>query len=502
MTSERGSTETPSEKSVVIETNLPEEAVAGFSSFFERYYVAANRPFIEQNSYQKMESPGIFEFFWEFKVHEKNQDLFLYCHLKVSQSSLELSIRNLDNANELQLALGDRTIDDVQNIASSYLQNTKMSSLYFVIGAGEEKHSEAPTEEGSTKRSVLKRIFSGNSTNVFLAFMLLSFILFFTIGFYALFLLIAFQFVYLVYSDRLILNMGNVRPTSERPLVSIVSVRSTPETLKFLRQHGKKILAEIRDDVSKLHVPVSMDKSLPPPSNQELKSSILSILSRYGISASMNDVEIKTTNVYEIVKRVAQKFNQAVPKMVIMNTVVSNASATGISAGRSSIMITAGSLEDLNDEELESIIGHEIGHVKGHDPTILFALTTFQFIGLFYLWYPLVLRLGLFYFVLAFWVIYAVGKILETRADTESAIVLGNPSAIASSLRKIGFRELYHEKYSPIVRILDWFRFDPHPPIYFRISRMSEFIGSGKEPKHAFLISLRDCITGFFSALV
>jgi heat shock protein HtpX len=502
MTSEPYSSEISSERSVVIETDLPVEAVAGFSSFFERYYIATNRPFIEQDSYRKAESESTFTFSWKLKVHENNQEVFLYCRLKVSQPSIELSFRDLDNVNQLQIALSERTIDDVQNIASSYLLNTKMSSLYFVIGGGEEKQSEAPTQEGSTQRSVLKRIFSGSSTNVFLVFMLLSFILFFTIGFYALFLLIAFQFLYLVYSDRIILNMGYVRPTSEKPLVSIVSVRSNPETLKFLRLHGKKILAEIRDDVSKLHVAVSVDKSTVSRSDQEVKSAILSILSRYGIAASVNDVEIKTRNVYEIVKKVAERFNQAVPKVVIVNSVVSNASATGISAKHSSIMITAGSLEDLTDEELESIIGHELSHVKGHDPTILFALTSFQFIGMFYLWYPLVLFLGLFYFVLAFWVIYAVGKILETRADTESAIVLGNPSALASSLRKIGFRELYHEKYTPLLKLLDWFRFDPHPPIYFRIIRMSEFVGSGKKIKHAFFISLRDCITGFFSALV
>jgi heat shock protein HtpX len=485
---------------IVIESDLPMEAVEGFSSFFERYYIETNRSFFESNSYRKTESSGLFIFYWKLDVPERGEHVSLDCVLKISQSGIELGFQNLDQSNQHQLAIADRTVDDIENIASSYLQNTRMSNLYFVIGSGEEEHSEAPTHEGGTQRSALRRIFSGSSTNVFLLFTLLSYALFFTIGTYALFFLIASQFIYLVFSDRIILNMGTVRPTSEKPFVSIVSVKSTPETLAFLKQHGKKILKEIRDDVSHLHLSISDGKSVDEARKQELRSSIVSIMSKYGVHVVADDIEIKTKNVFDIVRAVANKFQKPIPKIVIVNSVVSNASATGISANHSSIMITAGSLEDLSDEELESVIGHEFGHIKGHDPLILFSVTSFQFIGMFYLWYPLVLFLGLFYFLLAFWVIYAIGKIIETRADTQSAIVLGNPNVLAQSLRKIGFRELYHEKYSPGIKFLDWFRFDPHPPIYFRISRMSGFIG--KQVKHAFLASLRDLVIGFFSTFV
>ena len=490
-----------SEKTVVVETDLPYEAVDGLSSFFERYYILANRRYMDQASYQKTKSNGTWTFFWKLSVPEREQQsVLLDSHLKIDQGSVELSFRDLDDNDPRQQALRARTVDDVQNIVWSFLQNAKTTDLYFVVGSDDERHSEAPSEGGSTNRSVLKRILSGNSANVFLLFMLLSFVLFFTIGFYALFFLIASQFVYLFYADKIMLNMGNVRPTSERPLASVVSVRTNSETISFLRKHGKKILGEIRSSVSNLHVMQSVDNSVVAATIQDLKSSIIAILSRYGISVSPDDIEIKTKNVYGIVQKIAEKFHQPVPKIVIVNSTVSNASATGISAKRSSIMITAGSLHDLTDQELETIIGHELGHVKGHDPVILFGVTGFQFVGMFYLWYPLVEFLGLFYFLVAFSVIFAIGKVLETRADTESAIVLGDPQAFADSLKKIGFRELYREKYNPISKLLDWFRFDPHPPTYFRVSRMSEFIGKTSIVKHAFLISLRDCVVGFFSA--
>jgi heat shock protein HtpX len=489
------------ERPFIIETDLPAEAVRGLATFFERFYLQINRKSIDQSSYQKTELDGSISFSWKLNIHYNNQPVSLSSELKIGPGSVQLGFRDLDNENPLQRRLCDRTIDDVQAIVSSYGLNTKMTSLYFVIGADHEKHSEAPTQEGGTQRSVLRRIFAGSSTNVFLAFTVVSFILFFLIGFFALFVLLGLQLVYLMFSDRIILNMGNVRPSPERPFVSVVSVRSTPETIRYLRQQGRKILAEIRDDVSRLHLPLITNGSIVT-NVQDVKSSILPVLSTHGIHASPDDVEVRTKNVYGIVKDVAEKFSQPVPKIVISNTVVSNAAATGISKEHSSIMITAGSIEDLTDEELESVVGHELGHVKGHDPLIMFTVSTIQFVGLYYLWYPLAAALGIFYFVPAFVGIYAMGKILETRADTQSAVILGDPMVLAASLRKIGFRQLYREKYSPRARLFDWFRFDPHPPLYFRVSRMSEFVDGKRGTRHSFLISLRDCIVGFFSAFV
>jgi heat shock protein HtpX len=485
---------TQTTRRVVLERDIPEPAVAGLVEFIDRYYVKSKTRFIEPLSYRRTVSGSGFEQFWILKPVGLEQPVPVPVSLKTSQAAVELDFPGLDpNDGSLEKVV-ERTIDEVEASVLSYFQNIKTTSLYFVIGASEQ-HSEAPNQRGLV-RSIAKRIFTGNTTSLFLTFILLSFALFFVIGVYTVFVLIGAQLVALVFSDKIVYRIGSVRPDAERPLVSVVSVRSNAETLKAVSQHGRKILSQIREEIAR-----TATATYSATANEELKSNVIGSLLKHGIIATGQEINVKTRDVYRIVHEVSEKFGRQTPKITIANTIASNASATGVSSSRSTVMITAGSLEDLDDDELEAVIGHELGHVAGHDPVILFAATSFEFLGRFYLWFPLLLYLGLFYFLLAFGAIYLLGKVLETRADTESAIVIRNPDALASALTKIGFRQLYREKYDPGAKLFDWFQFDPHPPIYFRIARLSKYSERQETVKHALLVSIRDIVVGFFSAL-
>src|SRR6266480_4651454 len=160
--------------------------------------------------------------------------------------------------------------------AFSYRKTIKTTSLYFVIGASEE-HSEAPDQRG-IMRNVAKRIFTGNTTSLFLSFILLSFALFFIIGVYTVFVLISVQLVALIFSDKIVYRIGSVRLDAERPLVTIVCVRSNSETLKSISKHSKKILSQIKEEIAR-----SATATYSNAANEELKSTVIGSLLKHGI---------------------------------------------------------------------------------------------------------------------------------------------------------------------------------------------------------------------------
>src|SRR6266851_6165430 len=71
--------------------------------------------------------------------------------------------------------------------------------------------------------------------------------------------------------------------------------------------------------------------------------------------------------VYGVVERLAQKIGIPVPKIYVIPTDSPNAFATGRSPSHASVAVTQGVLNLLNDEELEGVLAHELGHVRNRD---------------------------------------------------------------------------------------------------------------------------------------
>jgi heat shock protein HtpX len=94
---------------------------------------------------------------------------------------------------------------------------------------------------------------------------------------------------------------------------------------------------------------------------------------------------------YQVVERLTQKIGIPMPKLYVIPTESPNAFATGRNPQHASVAMTQGILNLLNDEELEGVLAHELGHVNNRDilissiaATIAGAITFVSRFGFFF----------------------------------------------------------------------------------------------------------------------
>jgi heat shock protein HtpX len=161
-------------------------------------------------------------------------------------------------------------------------------------------------------------------------------------------------------------------------------------------------------------------------------------------------------------------------------------------------------LTQLEEEEIDSVLGHEFGHLKGHDPLLLYGLMGSEFLFRFYVilaFFPIIFS-SILLFIVYFWammtVLFFIAKFFEARADLTSAMVVGKPLVLAKALEEIGFKRLLIERV-PSYRIQEWVSLDPHPPIYFRVQRLRN-LGDKVKTRFAFWQSAKDVTRGFLDS--
>src|SRR5678809_578373 len=118
---------------------------------------------------------------------------------------------------------------------------------------------------------------------------------------------------------------------------------------------------------------------------------------------------------FAAVERLTQKIGIPMPKMYVIPTDSPNAFATGRNPKHASVAVTQGILDLLNDEELEGVLAHELGHVNNRDILISSVAAT----------------------IAAMLIQMAVSRSREYAADETGAHFTGNPYALASALRKL-----------------------------------------------------------------
>jgi heat shock protein HtpX len=205
---------------------------------------------------------------------------------------------------------------------------------------------------------------------------------------------------------------------------------------------------------------------------------------------------------YEIVERLTQKIGLPMPKIYVIPTESPNAFATGRNPKHASVAVTHGILGLLNDEELEGVLAHELGHVGNRDilissvaATIAGAITMLAHMGRFAMFFGGGGRdrrggglTGLFMLIVApiaaAMIQMAVSRSREYQADATGAHYTGNPYALASALQKLdAYSRRVPMQASPSTAHLFIIQpllgmnfgnlFSTHPPIAKRIERLT-----------------------------
>ncbi len=209
--------------------------------------------------------------------------------------------------------------------------------------------------------------------------------------------------------------------------------------------------------------------------------------------------------VYQIVERLAQKMGIPLPKIYVIPNESPNAFATGRNPNHASVAVTEGILNLLNDEELEGVLAHELGHVRNRDilissvaATLAGAITMLARMGY---WASLfgggqredreggggfvALLMLILAPIAATLIQLAVSRSREYQADATGAELTGNPYALASAQRKLdAFSKRIPMQASPstahlfiVAPLLGGVSFanlfSTHPPIAKRIERLT-----------------------------
>ena len=193
------------------------------------------------------------------------------------------------------------------------------------------------------------------------------------------------------------------------------------------------------------------------------------------------------------------------PKVYVQDSKDINAFATGKKPEESIICVTKGALQQLNNEELEGVIGHEMSHIKNRD--ILVMTVTVGVVGAIALMAEIAIR-ALFWsgggrgrkgegnailiVVLILAIILApifsrltylaISRKREYLADANGAYLTRNPEGLAKALEKI--KAVYPDDpkgsktvaplyiSNPFKRAIKNSLWSTHPPIDERVKRL------------------------------
>jgi heat shock protein HtpX len=225
---------------------------------------------------------------------------------------------------------------------------------------------------------------------------------------------------------------------------------------------------------------------------------------------------IQQPRLYNILENLCISRGITMPKLKVMDSEALNAFATGMNQRQYSITVTSSLLNLLDDAEIESVLGHELTHIRNGDVrmmviAVIIAGAISFFAELFFrMWFyggfrgprssgdrrgggaglAILIAIGLIVvaYVLSFVIRLALSRSRELLADAGSVELTKNPDAMISALRKIeGRGELPGATSAVMEMCIDNPRegfgelFDTHPTVETRVAALVKFAG-GHDP--------------------
>jgi heat shock protein HtpX len=155
-----------------------------------------------------------------------------------------------------------------------------------------------------------------------------------------------------------------------------------------------------------------------------------------------------------IVKSLCDRMGLPMPRLWVIDQVEPNAFATGRNPSHASVAVTRGLLQSMNDDEIEGVLAHELGHVKNRDilissvaATIAAAITWAAHMAFFFggsrdddddRGNPIAaIAMMLLAPIAAGLIQMAISRTREFSADAASAQYTGDPGKLISALRKL-----------------------------------------------------------------